>query len=30
VGEVSRTTSKPAAGEQARMNGFALGGIVFF
>lgn len=30
VGEVSRTTSKPVAGEQARMNGVALGGIVFF
>jgi len=30
VGEVSRTTSKPVAGESARMNGVALGGIVFF
>ncbi|MFT7776439.1 porin [Roseateles sp.] len=30
VGELSRTTSKPVAGEQARMNGVALGGIVFF
>ncbi len=30
VGELSRTTSKPVTGEQARMNGFALGGIVFF
>jgi predicted porin len=30
VAEVSRTTSKPVAGEDARMNGVALGGIVFF
>jgi predicted porin len=30
VGEVSRTMSKPVVGEQARMNGVALGGIVFF
>jgi predicted porin len=30
VGEVSRTTSKPVAGADARMNGVALGGIVFF
>ena len=30
VGELSRTTSKPVVGEQARMNGVALGGIVFF
>lgn len=30
VGEISRTTSKPVAGESARMNGVALGGIVFF
>ena len=30
VGEVSRTTSKPVAGDSARMNGAALGGIVFF
>ena len=30
VGDVSRTTSKPVVGEQAHMNGFALGGIVFF
>lgn len=30
VGELSRTTSRPVTGEQARMNGVALGGIVFF
>ncbi|MBI3346708.1 MAG: porin [Burkholderiales bacterium] len=30
VGELSRTTSRHVTGEQARMNGFALGGIVFF
>ncbi|NCT85618.1 MAG: porin [Comamonadaceae bacterium] len=30
VGELSRTTSKPVSGDQARMNGVALGGIVFF
>jgi hypothetical protein len=30
VGEVSRTTSKPVVGDSARMNGVALGGIVFF
>lgn len=30
MAELSRTTSKPVVGEQARMNGFALGGIVFF
>ncbi|HEY9107967.1 MAG TPA: porin [Roseateles sp.] len=30
VAEVSRTTSKPVAGDDARMNGVALGGIVFF
>jgi predicted porin len=30
VGELSRTTSKPVVGAEARMNGVALGGIVFF
>jgi len=30
VGELSRMTSKPVAGDSARMNGVALGGIVFF
>lgn len=30
VGELSRTRSKPVAGDAARMNGVALGGIVFF
>lgn len=30
VGELSRTTSKPVVGNSARMNGVALGGIVFF
>ncbi len=30
VGELSRTTSKPVVGDSARMNGVALGGIVFF
>lgn len=30
VSELSRTTSKPVAGASARMNGVALGGIVFF
>ncbi|KQV88184.1 hypothetical protein [Pelomonas sp. Root1237] len=30
VGEVSRTTSKRVTGSEARMNGFAFGGIVFF
>ena len=30
VAEVSRTTSKPVVGDDARMNGVALGGIVFF
>lgn len=30
VAELSRTTSKPVTGADARMNGVALGGIVFF
>ena len=30
VTELSRTTSKPVVGDSARMNGVALGGIVFF
>lgn len=30
VGELSRTRSQPVVGEAARMNGVALGGIVFF
>jgi hypothetical protein len=30
VGELSRTTSKPVTGAEARMSGLALGGIVFF
>lgn len=30
VTELSRTTSKPVVGDSARMNGMALGGIVFF
>lgn len=30
VAEISRTTSTSAAGNQARMNGVALGGILFF
>ena len=30
VGEVSRTTSKPVTGSDAKMSGVALGGIVFF
>lgn len=30
VTELSRTTSKPVSGSDARMNGFAFGGIVFF
>ncbi|MFG6488775.1 porin [Roseateles sp. BYS78W] len=30
VTEISRTTSKPVTGDEARMNGVALGGIVFF
>jgi predicted porin len=30
VGEVSQTESKSAAGASAKMNGLALGGIVFF
>ncbi|KQV50516.1 hypothetical protein ASC95_14200 [Pelomonas sp. Root1217] len=28
--ELSRTTSKRVTGSDARMNGFAFGGIVFF
>jgi len=30
VGELSRTMSKPVTGSEAKMNGVALGGIVFF
>ena len=30
VAELSRTTSNPVVGSEARMNGVALGGIVFF
>jgi len=30
VTELSRTTSKPVSGSEAKMNGFAFGGIVFF
>lgn len=30
VGELSRTESKPFAGEKAKMNGVALGAILFF
>ncbi len=30
VGEVSQTESQAAAGAKAKMNGYALGGIVFF
>ena len=30
VAELSRTTSRPVVGDDARMNGVALGGIVFF
>ncbi|MFX8160646.1 hypothetical protein ABTL01_20000, partial [Acinetobacter baumannii] len=29
VTELSRTTSKPVSGSEAKMNGFAFGGIVF-
>ena len=30
VGELSRTESKPFSGDKARMNGVALGAILFF
>lgn len=30
VGELSRTTPKPAVGDLARVNGVAFGGFVFF
>ena len=30
VTELSRTTSKPVSGDEARTTGFAFGGIVFF